>query len=82
MGDQPFVGCFGVEIIGILGNNERGETGAHIDGNVIHLMTQVCVINNISVFKSKIVGAAFMGFPRVLVCFKGFVVAISNFKHF
>ena len=82
MGDQPFVGRFGVEIAGVLGNNERAKTGAHIDGNVIHLMTQVRVINNISVFKSKIVGAAFMGFPRILVCFKGFVVALSNFKHF
>ena len=80
--DQPSVGYLGIKVAGLPGNNARGKTGGHVDCDVIYLMAQTCVVDDKSVFKSKIVGAAFVGFTCVLVGFKSFLVAISNFKHF
>ena len=82
LGDQPSVGCLRVVIAGVLGDNARGKTCGHIDGNVIYLVSQICVVDDISVFEGKIINALFIGFTCVLVGFKSFLVAISYFKHF
>ena len=79
--DQFSEGCFGVEIAGVLCDHARGKTGGHVDCYVIHLVAKCYMVDEVSSFKGKIIGAAFMGFPCILVIFKGFVVAVSKFKH-
>ena len=81
MRDQPSVGHLGVEVAGLLCNNARGKTGGHVNCDVIYLVSQICVVDDVSVFKGKIINAFLIGFTCVLVGFKSFFVAISNFKH-
>ena len=80
--DQLSVGFFCVIVAGSFGDHAGGKAGSHIDCNVIDFTAQGCMVDEISVFKSKIVGAAFVGFPCVLVVFKDLAVAIGDFKHF
>ena len=80
--DQLSVGFFCVIVAGSFGDHAGGKAGSHIDCNVMDFTAQGCMVDEISVFKSKIVGATFMGFPSVLVVFKDLAVAIGYFKHF